>query len=46
MKITHSYEDIATWFQKNLIHMMELTAEIYIGLPGGSSLDGWYGYVL
>ncbi len=46
MKITHSYEDIATWFQMNLRHMMELTSEVNIGLPGGSSLDGWYEHVL
>lgn len=46
MKITHSYQDIATWFQKNLQHMMEVTPEVSIGLPGGSSLDGWYEYVL
>ena len=46
MKITHSYEDVSTWFQMNLRHMMEITSEVNIGLPGGSSLDGWYGYVL
>jgi 6-phosphogluconolactonase len=46
MKITHSYEDITTWFQKNLRHMNDLAGEIHIGLPGGSSLDGWYEYVL
>jgi 6-phosphogluconolactonase/glucosamine-6-phosphate isomerase/deaminase len=46
MKITHSYEDIALWFQKNLRDMMELTSEVHIGLPGGSSLDGWYDYIL
>jgi 6-phosphogluconolactonase len=26
--------------------MMELTSEVHIGLPGGSSLDGWYDYIL
>jgi 6-phosphogluconolactonase/glucosamine-6-phosphate isomerase/deaminase len=46
MKITHSYEDITTWFQKNLRYMNELVGEIHIGLPGGSSLDRWYEYVL
>lgn len=46
MKITHSYEDIATWFQGNLKHLMELAWEVNIGLPGGSSLDGWYSYIL
>ncbi len=46
MKITHSYEDIAAWFQMNLGHMMEITSVVNIGLPGGSSLDGWYEYVV
>lgn len=25
---------------------MEITTEVNIGLPGGSSLDGWYDYIL
>jgi|GEM_PF-1911318 len=46
MKIIHTYEDVTLWFQKNLRDMMEITSEINIGLPGGSSLDGWYEYIL
>lgn len=46
MKITHSYEDITTWFSGHLRDMMELGVDIHIGLPGGTSLDLWYEYVL
>lgn len=46
MKITHSYDDIATWFSGHLRDMTEFMGGINIGLPGGTSLDAWYEYVL
>lgn len=42
MIITHDIEAINSWLEETLSGLLSRQKDVYIALPGGTSLDDWY----
>ncbi len=46
MNITSSFSDVSDWFREIILSIQWGKNEVWIGLPWGTSLDGFYEYIL